>query len=495
MRIPVDRESEVPLYQQIVSFIRSGILSGNLTPDSRLPSSRKLASDLGINRITAANAYAELEADGLIYSRQGSGTYVARPFSPPPETDSVRPQPDNWPAWQQTFSSSASSYSLRTMDDLLGVYAGDRQDMVYLNQGIPDPRLFPVDEFRKVLQSVIRRDGIEAFGYGDRMGFPPLRRTIAYILGQDGIPTHPDDLLVTSGSQQAISLVIQVLTHPGDTILVECPTYSGALDVFRAAGLKIIGVPVDERGMQVERLEALVREYQPKLLYTIPNFQNPTGVCMTGQRRRALIAQADYYDIPLLEDDFVGDLRYEGRAQPALKALDPGGRVIYISTFSKMLAPGLRVGYILANGPVREALLAHKRITDLATSNLIQRTLEAYITVGRYQAHLRRACQVYRRRRNAMTSALQACLPLGIRFVPPHGGLFVWVQLPSGCSSNRLFPFACEEGVVFTPGSLCCPDGTGEEFFRLTFSTTNPEQIETGVRRLGNAIRRCFQFN
>ncbi|NPV77523.1 MAG: PLP-dependent aminotransferase family protein [Anaerolineae bacterium] len=490
MRIPIDRDSQVPLYKQIVAFIRASIAAGSLAPGDKLPSSRQLAAGLGVNRITAANAYAELEADGLIYSQQGSGTYVARPFAPPAESAQSSPDPGDWPLWQQTLPPHEKSPALHIMDEMIQTCAGDRADVIFLHHGIPDPRLFPVDEFRKVLQAVIRRDGIEAFGYGDRAGYPPLRKTIAHILGQEGIPTRPEDVLITSGSQQAISLVIQVLLRPGDVILVESPTYSGALDIFKAAGLKVIGVPVDERGMQVEAVEALIAAHAPKLIYTIPNFQNPTGTCLSGHRRRSLLALAAHYNIPVLEDDFVGDLRYEGRSQPALKALDTSGQVIYISTFSKMLAPGLRVGYILANGPVFEALLAHKRVTDHATSNLIQRTLESYITVGRYQAHLRRACHVYRRRRNAMLAALQAQLPSGVQFSPPHGGLFLWLRLPPGCSSRELFQIACREGVTFLPGSFCYPNGGGEEYLRLTFAAAPPDQIETGIQRLVASIRR-----
>lgn len=489
MRIPIDRSSQVPLYRQIVAFIRAGITSGGLAPGARLPSSRQLAAGLGVNRITAANAYAELEADGLIYSRQGSGTYVAGPFVPPAEGAPPPPDAGGWPLWQQALPPHESSPALHLMDEMIQTYAGERRDIVFLHRGIPDPRLFPVDEFRKVLQAVLRRDGIEAFEYGDRTGYPPLRRTIAHILGQEGIPTRPEDILITSGSQQAISLVIQVLLQPGDAILVESPTYSGALDIFRAAGLTLIGVPMDERGMQVEAAEALIAAHAPKLIYTIPNFQNPTGACLSGQRRRGLLALAAHYNIPILEDDFVGDLRYEGRSQPALKALDANGQVIYISTFSKMLAPGLRVGYIVANGPVFEALLARKRVTDFAASNLIQRTLESYITVGRYQAHLRRACHVYRRRRNAMLSALQAQLSTGIQYCPPRGGLFLWLRLPPGCSSRQLFQAACRNGVTFLPGSFCYPNGGGDEYLRLTFAAAPAEQIETGIQRLAESIR------
>jgi GntR family transcriptional regulator / MocR family aminotransferase len=272
---------------------------------------------------------------------------------------------------------------------------------------------------------------------------------------------------------------------------VESPTYSGALDLFRALDFKVVGIPVDGQGMQVEMLEKLLQQHHPKLIYTIPNFHNPTGTCLSSPRRHQLIILADRYNIPILEDDFVGDLRYEGRTQPALKALDPGGRVIHVSTFSKILMPGLRVGFLVAEGPVYNSLVNFKRVNDLATSTLVQRALEAYVTVGRYQSHLRRSCQIFRKRRDAMVSAIQDHLPGEIHLDPPQGGLFIWLQLPEKLSSEKLLPLAWEEGVSFASGTGFFPDGAGgENWLRLNFVAQAPDQIEEGIKRLGKAMKR-----
>jgi GntR family transcriptional regulator/MocR family aminotransferase len=210
---------------------------------------------------------------------------------------------------------------------------------------------------------------------------------------------------------------------------------------------------------------------------------------MSGQRRRQLVELADRYNVPILEDDFVGDLRYDGRAQPALKALDPGGRVIYASTFSKMLMPGLRVGFLVAEGPVYERLVDRKRVTDLATSNLIQRALEAYVTVGRYQAHLRRTRRVYRKRRDAMLQAIERFLPDEVHITPPQGGLFIWMRLPEGMSSTKLLPLACKQGVAFAPGSaFFTEERLGLPFARLSFVAHPLKDIEFAIARLGWAI-------
>jgi GntR family transcriptional regulator/MocR family aminotransferase len=487
MRIPLDRQSTIPVYRQIETFLRQGILSGNLSPGTRLPATRQLARDLGVNRLTVENAYAELEADGLVEGRVGSGTYVLPPCPLPSPSRDAPNIP--WPLWQRDVQAKGGLSDAMAPDEMLK--ASRHPKPIDLAGGTGGSRLFPVDEFRKVIQTVMRRDGIAALEYGDHRGYGPLRSTIAQVLASQGLQSSPENILITAGSQQGLALVSQLLLKPGDVVLVENPTYGGALDLFRALGFKVVGIPTDEHGMQVEELEKLLQQHHPKLIYTIPNFQNPTGTCLSSQRRRLLIALADRYNVPILEDDFVGDLRYEGRAQPALKALDPGGRVIYASTFSKMLMPGLRVGFLVAEGPVYASLVSYKRVNDLATSNLIQRALEAYVTVGRYQAHLRRCCRVYRKRRDAMLAAIGHHLPAEAHVNPPQGGLFIWLRLPDGLSSTELLPLACEEGVAFAPGSRFFPDGSrGERALRLNFAAQPPEEIEEGIKRLGKAIER-----
>ena len=219
-------------------------------------------------------------------------------------------------------------------------------------------------------------------------------------------------------------------------------------------------------------------------------------ISLSSSRRRELIVLADQYNVPILEDDFVGDLRYDGRTQPSLKALDPGGRVIYTSTFSKMLMPGLRVGFVLVEGPIYEHLANFKRVNDLATSSLIQRALEAYVTVGRYETHLRRSCQIFRRRRDAMVKAIKQFLPTNVQFDIPQGGLFIWVRLPDNLSSDALLPLACKKGVDFVPGSRFFPDGEqGRAWLRLNFVSQTPEDIEDGIERLGQAIKDLIANN
>jgi GntR family transcriptional regulator/MocR family aminotransferase len=481
MRIPLDHNSDIPLYQQIGSWLRQNILSGNLPAETRLPATRTLADNLGVSRITVKNAYAALEGDGLILTREGSGTYVAPPL--PGQFFAENAEDADWPLWQIEAAGVTVPGEEISQPRLRPI------DLISFT-GVGDPRQFPLQNFTKTMKEVLRRDGVTALEYGSfDGGYSPLRETVIHVLASQGIQARPSGVLITSGSQQALALVCQVLLKAGDVVLVEKPTYNLALDLFRALDLKIVGIAVDEYGMQVELLEPLLQQYHPRLVYTIPNFQNPSGACLSGTRRRQLLRLADCYNVPILEDDFVGDLRYEGRAQPAIKALDPGGRVIYTGTFSKMLMPGLRVGYLLAEGPIFERLVWQKKVQDLSTSSLMQRTLDMYVTVGRYQAHLQRSTRLYHQRRDAMLVAIRHFLPASVTVFPPRGGLFLWLKLPEGISALSLMPLALEEGVEFAPGTrFFANPAEGEGYLRLNFAVHTPEEIVVGIKRLGVAM-------
>ncbi len=487
MRIPLDRDNALPLYQQIHAYLADQIRAGRLAPDTRLPASRDLAASVGVSRLTVTNAYAELEAQGLAYSISRDGIYVApvAPVDTPAEDD--LPSIPNLPTWQaQARASAWVSASLQLDRQIASV---SHPDLISFAQGGGDSRLFPLPDFQRALQSVLRRSGREALGYGESAGFAPLRETIAQILAGQGIPATAGQVLITAGSQQALDLVARMLLRPGDTVLAESPTHMGFIDLCRSLDVGLVAVPVDDQGMQVERVEELLNIFRPRLIYTVPNFQNPTGTCLNSIRRRQLVALAEQYQVPILEDDFVGDLRYKGAGQPALKAFDRAGMVIYVGTFSKMLMPSLRVGYLVAEGPVYEQLLTVKHTSDVATSNLMQRALEEYISVGRYQACLRQARRIFGRRRDAMLAALARYMPEGTRWTTPQGGVFVWLQLPDGISADALFPAAAQAGVIYAPGDYFFPRDPDPSCLRLNFARQPVEVIEEGIRRLGSVLR------
>lgn len=491
MRLSLNRNCGTPLFQQIAEHLRRGIVAGRLPPGMRLPPTRRLAVELGVNRLTVANAYAELEAEGLIAGQMGSGTYVLAPCCKAvAQAASIARQPhgqkneSHWPQWQQQLTETERQHFF------IPSPVKPRRGMIDLAGGFGDSRTFPVDEFRKTLQMVMRRDGIDSVAYGDHNGYLPLRERISHVLASQGLAVSAENVLITTGSQQSMALVAQLLLRPGDVVMVENPTYAIAIDLFRSLQLKVIGMPTDSGGIETDRLAPLLQKHRPKLIYSIPNFQNPTGSCLDSHRRRELIALVDRYNIPLLEDDFVGDLRYDGRAQPALKSLDPGGRVIYVSSFSKMLMPGLRVGLLVAEGPVYRRLVALKRVTDLVTSNLMQRAVEAFVTVGRYDAHLRRARRLYRQRRDAMADGIARFLPAEVTYDLPAGGLFFWLRLPVQNDAAKIAAQGAETGVVVTAGRdffIARPDG--DRYLRLNFACVTPEEISRGIKLLGKLIR------
>ena len=484
MRIPLNKNSALPLYQQIQDFLREQIRMGLLEPGARLPASRQLAEDLGVSRITVRNAYLNLESEGLITSWEGSGTYVRVPIHA--EATPQTAADVTWPDWQQALITGQEQEIYPTTAS-----SGSPGEELISFTGVGAPEQYPILEFSRALKAVVRQVGEEAFNYGVfDGGYLPLRVTLAQILASQGITAPAENVLITSGSQQALALICQTLLQPGDVVLVGEPTYNFGLDLFRTLKLNIVGIPLDANGIQVEVLEAVIREHNPKLIYTIPNFQNPSGVCLSASRRRQLVDLADRYDIPVVEDDFVGDLRYDGRALPAVKALDPGGRVIYIGTFSKMLMPGLRMGYLVAEGPVYNSLVLAKRVFDLTTSPLIQRTLYEFVTVGHYQIHLRSSLKLYRRRRDAIAAAVAEFLPK-VEAILPLGGLFYWAKLPERISSRALLPLAQEQGVEYAPGDLFFPDpADGQRYLRLNFASVGEDMICEGIQRLAGALKK-----
>ena len=433
-----------------------------------------------MSRITVATAYATLEADGLVVPREGSGTFVAARDVGGRSDHDVEPE---WPRWQRELRPAPPSRP-----------GGERvrtthPDLISFT-GVGDPRAFAVGDFSATVREVLRQQGTSALAYGsfDR-GHEPLRTTVARILASQGIRTSAEHVLITSGSQQALSLVGQLLLSRGDAVIVEQPTYNYALELFAELGVTVVGVPIDDEGMRVDLVEPALEHAQARLVYTIPTFQNPSGTSMSGTRRRALLELAERCGVPIVEDDFAGDLRYEGRTQPAIKALDRSGGVIYIGTFSKLLQPGLRVGYVVADGPVLDRLAQIKRTHDLTTSPLMQLVVDRFVTLGRYQAHLRRTTRLYRQRRDAMLSALGEHLPAA-KVSPVHGGLFAWVRLPEGVSTRRLLPAALERGVEYAPGDqFFAEPADGERHLRLNFATHQPADIHRGVARLADAVR------
>ena len=478
MHIPLDRQQDIPLYLQIEEALRRAILSGTFAAGDKLPSTRSLAAKLSVSRLTVENAYAELTAKGLLQQRRGSGAYVdhLQPVA--------LPQP---PLLREPFPLERFTTATSRLDGYPDIPLPEH--IINFAAGVGSSKVFPLEEFRKILLSILSRHAEEAFSYGDYCGYYPLRDTLGRILTTQGIPTRAEQVLITNGSQHAISLIFQTLLQPGDTVIVEEPTYAEALGLLRLHRINIVSVPSDRHGMCVDLLPALIEQHRPKMIYTIPNFNNPTGRCLSETRRHRLLALAQQAGLVILEDDFVGDLRYNGKSLPSLRALAAPGTVIYVSTFSKMLLPSMRIGYLVADSEHYLRLSTLKHVDSFTSSNLIQRALDAFVTVGRYEKQLRRAGRVYRLHRDTMVAALQRHLPAGCRFEVPEGGLFIWLQLPDSLTTAALMPTAWQQGVTFARGECFHADeARGAQGLRLNFAANTPELIEEGIARLSRAI-------
>jgi 2-aminoadipate transaminase len=357
---------------------------------------------------------------------------------------------------------------------------------------------------RQAALDVLDELGASALQYGTTEGYLPLRELIARHTARYGIAARASNVLVTSGSQQALDLIGKLFLDRGDTVVVEEPTYLGALQAFRAYEPRFVAVPVDEDGVRTDLLGTVLENERPKLLYLLPNFQNPSGVTLSAERRRQVVELAAHHDVPIIEDDPYGQLRYEGTHETPLFVLDSererersddpvrGAHVIYTSTFSKLLAPGLRIGWILAPEEVIARLVLLKQGTDLHTSTFTQMLAHAACRGGFLDRHIRVLRRTYAERRDTMLAALAAHMPSGVTWTRPAGGLFLWMRLPPALDARDVLRAAMEKRVAFVPGAAFHATGGGENTMRLNFSYAAPARIETGVRRLAEAVRVCL---
>jgi len=500
MKIALKPNSAVPLYLQIKEHLQKQIKRGVLPPATRLPSTRSLAEELEVSRITVVNAYAELAVEGWVQAHVGQGTFVSDLRRGVERAGIGEPFPlTGTGTWQTTLLRPPGVSASNMLADML--HLSQQPDLISFAMGAPATDLFPVRDFRRAINVVLRRDGAEALQYDGAAGYKPLQATIAKYLQARGIKARPREVLITSGSQQGLDLAARVLTEPGECVITESPTYLGALDVFESHGVRVMGVPVDEEGMRVDILERLISRHRPRLIYTIPTFHNPTGVTMSQGRRERLLALARQHHVFILEDGVCSELRYSGTPLPALKALDRQGHVVYLNSFSKILLPGIRVGYVVASGRILERLVAAKQSADLFTSSLMQRALAEYLAAARLEHHLTHVCQVYKARRDAMLEGLARHLPADAHWSTPQGGLCLWVNLSSDVSAVQLYLTAIGYGVAFAVGSVFFPpegdrppDADGPDrrpsrSFRLNFAAHRPELIELGLRRVAKALR------
>ncbi len=373
----------------------------------------------------------------------------------------------------------------------------EKPDIISFAGGLPAPEVFPVEEFNAACDRVLREQGAMALQYSTTEGYLPLREMIARHSERYGIKITPENVLITSGSQQALDLLGKILIDPGDRILVESPTYLAAIQAWNAYGAEFISVPMDDDGMNTDYLEEALRA-GPKFIYVLPNFQNPTGVTLSMERRRKLLALADQYGVPIVEDDPYGQLRYEGEHLPSIVVLDSQfrddgtpcyrGNVIYLSTFSKTLAPGLRLGWVVAPPEVIGKLVQAKQGADLHTATFNQVVAYEVSRGGFLDRHIHTIRDVYGERRDLMLAAMDRDFPPEVNWTHPQGGLFLWGVLPTYMDAKDLLTSCLERKVAFVPGEPFHPTGGGKNTMRINFSNATHEEINQGIKRLGTAI-------
>jgi 2-aminoadipate transaminase len=377
------------------------------------------------------------------------------------------------------------------MRDLMAVTA--RPDVISLAGGLPDTSTFPPKAFAAQMTRIAQESAAEALQYGPTEGFRETVDCIVEVMGAEGMLPDPEDVIVTTGGQQAIDLLCKALVDPGDAVICEAPTYPGAIPVFCSYQADTIQIECDLEGMRIDELEAALAKLdqegrRPKFIYSVPTFQNPAGVTMSLQRRRRLVELARSRELLVVEDNPYGLLRFDGDPLPPLYQLDGGDFVIYIGTFSKILSPGIRLGWAVAPPPVMEKVVLGKQAADLCTSTLTQYFLREYFRDGQWRAYIEDLIEVYRSRRDAMINALGRYFPEQATWTEPDGGLFIWATLPSYIDTSDLLAKALRENVAFVPGQAAYVDGRGRNSMRLNFSAGGEDEIREGIRRIGKTI-------
>jgi len=484
-------ESHIPLYVQLRDQLRALVHSGELRSGDRIPASRELASQLGVHRTTVANAYAELESEGLIQGHVGRGTFIcgapARQFTPPPRTNG---DGNGKMRWESLFADE------RAEEPLSRLMPNVPPDEIAFVTCRPSDDFFPVEDFRTCANAALRNEGRRILQLGCTDGFEPLKRVLIEMLRGEGLSVRTEQLLITGGCQQAIDLVCKAFLRPGDSVVLENPAYPGAMAIFSGARIRMlaVGVETDTRrmgyaGVDVDALETVLMQNRVKLLFLTPDFQNPTGTTLPVAERRRLLEIAARYQVPVVEDYIYARLRLRGNVVPSLKSLDRTGNVIQIDSFSKIAFPGLRVGWCIGPESAIERLRVVKQAADLHSDQLSQAAVAEFVRRGHLGRHLAKMKKLYRGRLEALESALEKEMPEDTTWSRPEGGMSVWVTLPPGLDAGELLIHVRERGVHFVPGRYFYFQNPQPNTLRLGFAGLDEKTIARGVHTIADMLK------
>lgn len=475
----LDRDSSVSITQQLVDRFSAAIESGELEPGTKLPPTRELAAEAGVNHLTAARAYRKLAELGFVTAQVGRGTFV-RTLTPA----SSAVQGDDWQVY--ALPHNEISYSEQVLADTFSL-AG-RDDVVSLAIGWPAPSTHPIEELTQISADVFNEIGAKALSYLNAEGLFDLREQIAIRGRRYGYAEDADEVIVTSGAQQAIALSARATLEPGDVAVIESPTFIGMMTALRGTGARVIGAPVDGDGFDVDALERLLARHEVKLVGLQSACQNPTGSNLSEERRRRLAELAIERNFFILEDRVYADMRFEGPLVRSLRELAPA-HVLYANSLSKVVGGGLRAGWVAARGPVRERIAMLKLEADFHSPTLIQYIVARWLATGAYDRHVERTMPFYRERRDSLLASLERHLEGEYHVDTPHGGHHLWVTLKRPLDEHALYSEAARHGVTFTPGGAITLERRSQTSFRLSFSLLDPPELDEGVRRLARAMR------
>ena len=479
--IALDPASELPFYKQLAESIRGLIDCGLIQPGEKLPATRELAGQLGLNRTTVSAAYAQLEQCGLLQGHVGRGSFVARPE-----------MANAAPAARSTDGPALDWDEILPPLEPQGASA--RNHRISFANSRPSEHAFPLAEFRRLAREVIdSAEAADILQLGSAYGYGPLRRYLLERAVEAGTARVADDLLITNGCQQALDLLARLFAADGQKVLMEDPVYHGLSRVFQRAGAAIVPVPVDDQGVDADAVEALLHQHRPRVLVVTPNFQNPTGGTLPLERRQRIVALAQRFGVVLIENDVYGELRYEGRDLPPLKQLDETGNTILLRSYSKVSFPGLRVGWVIAPRPVISRLADAKQLCDLHSDQLSQAVLLRFAESGELARHLERTRRAGAQRLRAALSACTHYLPQGAKFTRPEGGMNFWIELPAPLTAQALLPRVEEQGVTFLPGSFFSAGRPHPRGIRISFGSLDADEIRQGLRVIGEAARAALK--
>ena len=461
----------------LAAQIQKMITTGLLSPGYRLPPIRKLASMLSINNVTVITAYKQLEAQGLVYTKPGSGTYC---------------MPLNRYITNTSLTDKDHIQEKALINSPLKLFnPGGPTHMINLADNSPMTELFPLEEFRSAINEILDLDGGKAFAYHESAGYSPLRKLLCDLSESHyRICCSQESLLVTSGAQQAMDLIAKVLIHPGDTIMAENPSYIGLRSVLAMHGARILGIPLDMEGVHTGIIESYARRYNPRLLYTMPVYQTPTGISLSMERRETLLRLAEKYNFYIIEDDLVSDINLVGARIQPLKSMDKSNRVIYIKSFSKLLMPGIRIGFMIAPPALIDRIIDAKAASDLSSSGFFQRALMVFIYNGCLTRHLNRLSDSLRSMRLTAMKELNPCKELGVEYLPGHGGFGIWLTLPSQFKDKELVQRCQKHRVLVAPGQpfYVTPMADDSRHIYLNYGSTCIEQICSGIQTVKHCL-------